>query len=70
MTQIHYGVVKQDGRWTIIGRHLRVGRYVHRQSAIRAARRLARRSAGLPVKLHVQDDATGELAPPRDVAGR
>ena len=69
MTQIHYGVVKQNGRWTIIGRHLRVGRYLHRETAVRAARRLAGRSGGLPVKLHVQEE-TGELAPPRDVAGR
>lgn len=62
MTQVHYGVVKQDGAWTIIGAHLRVGRYPSRERALRAARRLAENSAGLPVQLHVQD-GNGELRP-------
>ncbi|HEX2559683.1 hypothetical protein [Phenylobacterium sp.] len=65
-SQVHYGVVKQDGAWTIIGRRLRVGRYERRSSAISAARRLALRSAGLPVQLHIQS-LTGELLPPVQV---
>jgi hypothetical protein len=65
-SQVHYGVVKQDGAWTIIGRHLRVGRYRRRSSAVRAVRRLALRSGGLPVQLHIQS-ATGELLPPAQV---
>ena len=70
MTQVHYGVVKQDGAWTIVGQHLRVGRYTDRNSAVRAARRLALNSAGLPVQLHVQS-ATGDLlAPVQVVTGR
>ena len=66
MTQVHYGVVAQDGAWTIIGENLRVGRYASRRSAVRAARRLALKSAGLPVQLHVQNGA-GELLPPVQV---
>ena len=66
MTQVHYGVVKQDGAWTIVGQHLRVGRYTSRVRALRAARRLAESSAGLPVQLHIQN-GDGELRPPIDV---
>lgn len=66
MTQVHYGVVKQDGAWTIVGQNLRVGRYTSRHSAVRAARRLALNSAGLPVQLHVQN-ASGQLLPPVQV---
>jgi hypothetical protein len=64
MTDVHYGVVKQDGAWTIIGAGLRFGAYKDRASAERAVRRLAGQSAGLlAVNLHVQDE-TGELQPP------
>ena len=63
MTDVHYGVVRQDGAWTIIGDSLRFGSYKSKASAERAARRLANKSAGLPVQLHVQDE-TGELQPP------
>ena len=66
MAQVHYGVVQQDGAWTIIGKGLRFGSYQTRSSAERAARRLAAKSAGLPVQLHVQDE-TGELKPPTRV---
>jgi hypothetical protein len=64
--EAHYGVVQQNGVWTIIGRGLRFGSYRTRTSAERAARRLAVKSA-LPVQLHVQDDQTGELLPPTKV---
>ncbi|WP_372785432.1 hypothetical protein [Phenylobacterium sp.] len=63
MADVHYGVVQQDGAWTIIGESLHFGSYKTRWSAERAARRLARKSGGLPVQLHVQDE-TGVLMPP------
>jgi hypothetical protein len=56
-------VVRKDGAWIIIGASLHFGSYNSRWSAERAARRLAKNSAGLPVQLHVQDE-TGELRPP------
>jgi hypothetical protein len=63
--QTHYGVVQQNGVWTIIGRGLRFGSYRTRASAETAARRLAVKSA-LPVQLHVQDES-GELLPPTEI---
>jgi hypothetical protein len=63
--QTHYGVVQQNGVWTIIGNGLRFGSYRTRASAETAARRLAVKSA-LPVQLHVQDE-TGELLPPTEI---
>ena len=66
MDEVHYGVVHQDGAWTIVGAGLRFGAYKTRRSAERAARRLARKSSGLPVLLHVQDER-GELRPPARV---
>ena len=66
MADVHYGVVQQDGAWTIIGDSLHFGSYRTRWSAVRAARRLARKSGGLPVQLHVQTEA-GELLPPARV---
>lgn len=67
MTEVQYGVVHQNGAWTIIGENLRFGSYATRSGAVRAARRLAKKSAGLPVALHVQDEK-GELRPPTRVA--
>jgi hypothetical protein len=61
--EVNYGVVQQNGVWTIIGDGLRFGAYKTRRGAEGAARRLAEQSAGLPVRLHVQDE-TGELRPP------
>ena len=63
---VHYGVVSQNGVWTIIGAGLRFGAYETRRAAERAARRLATKSSGLPVQLHVQDER-GELRPPARV---
>lgn len=63
MAEVDYGVVHQDGAWRIIGEGLRFGAYSTAWSAERAARRLAKLSCGLPVRLHVQDE-TGELRPP------
>ncbi|MCR5874949.1 DUF2188 domain-containing protein [Phenylobacterium sp. J426] len=68
MPQVHYGVVKQSGRWRIIGQNLNVGRYRRRESAIRAARRLAASSGGLAAVLHVQDE-DGVLRPPEPADG-
>lgn len=63
MADIHYGVIQRDGAWSIIGDNLQFGSYRTRWGAERAARRLASKSGGLPVQLHVQDE-TGELHPP------
>jgi hypothetical protein len=63
MVEVHYGVILQNGTWTIIGDHLRFGAYKSRSKAEFAARRLADQSSGLPVLLHLQDE-TGELRPP------
>lgn len=67
MADIQYGVVHQDGRWTLIGRNLRYGAFRSRARAERAARQLAHSCGGLPVELHVQDE-TGELRPPKRIA--
>jgi hypothetical protein len=63
MWEVHYGVVRQGGRWQIIGDHLRFGSYRLQSSAVEAARRLAKTSVGETVQLHVQQE-TGELLPP------
>ncbi|HLI67405.1 MAG TPA: hypothetical protein VKU90_13670 [Caulobacteraceae bacterium] len=63
---VHYGVVKQNGVWTIIGRGLRFGAYTDRAVAEDALRRLADKSPGRSVHLHLQDE-TGELKPPTAV---
>jgi Uncharacterized protein conserved in bacteria (DUF2188) len=64
--EVHLGVVQQDGAWTIIGKGLRYGAYPTRRGAESAARRLAVKSSGLPVQLHVQDE-DGVLQPPHRV---
>ena len=64
MADVHYGVVQQDGAWIIIGDGLHFGSYRSRWSAERAARRLAKSSAGLPVQLHVQDESGSFGRPP------
>lgn len=65
MADIHYGVVLQDGRWRLIGKHLSYGAYRSRARAVRAARQLARACAGLPVMLHLQEDDARLGAPRR-----
>jgi len=62
MTEVHYGVIRQNGVWTVIGAGLRFGSYKTRVEAERAARRLASKCAGRPVRLHVQEES-GELPP-------
>jgi len=66
MSQVQYGVVQLEGAWTIIGEGLRFGSYQTRREAERAARRLAKKSSGLTVQLHVQDEK-GQLLPPTRV---
>ena len=63
MVDVHYGVIQQNGAWSIIGKSLRFGSYPTRRLAEQAARRLAKKSSGLPVQLHVQTEL-GELLPP------
>ena len=65
MVQVNYGVVQQGDRWVIIGENLRFGAYRRRSSADRAARRLAAKSSGLPVQLHLQDESGALAAPER-----
>ncbi len=67
MREIHYGVIRQNGVWTIIGNCLRFGAYPTRAAAERAVRRLATLSLGLRVQLHMQDES-GELKPPIPIA--
>ena len=69
MAQVHYGVVKQDDGWAIIGENLRIGGYARRSSAVTAAKRLAEKSGGLAVKLHVQEES-GELPAPSEIVPR
>jgi hypothetical protein len=66
MVDVHYGVIQQNGAWSIIGDSLHFGSFSTRRSAERAARRLAKQSGGLPVQLHVQTEL-GELLPPAKV---
>lgn len=61
MDDIHYGVIEQDGAWVIIGAGLHYGAYADRETAERAARRLAEKSVP-EVHLHLQDE-TGQLLP-------
>ncbi|MDB5476240.1 MAG: hypothetical protein JWP49_1751 [Phenylobacterium sp.] len=68
MSEVHYGVVQQAGRWRIIGDNLKFGAYPERQAAVEAARRLANKSLGQTVQLHVQQE-TGELSPPEVLGG-
>lgn len=65
MTDIQYGVVHQDGRWRVIGPHLRFGAFASWARAVRAARQLAHASSGLPVTLHLQDAASRLRSPIR-----
>jgi hypothetical protein len=60
MIEIHYGVVQIDGEWMLIGEGLRSGPYPSKDEAEQVARRIAAEAAGLPVQLHLQDEA-GEL---------
>ena len=59
MMEVHYGVVKADGKWTIIGQGLRTGHFETPSEAQRVARRMADHASGLPVHLHFQDETGG-----------
>ena len=60
MIEVHYGVVRIDGRWTIISEGLRFGSYDKAAEVEQIAQHIADRAAGLPVQLHLQNDA-GEV---------
>ncbi len=60
MFSVQYGVVRIDGRWTIISEGLRFGAYDTSAEAEQVARLMADQAAGAPVQLHLQDEA-GEL---------
>ena len=56
MIEVHYGVVRIEGRWTVISQGLRFGAFETAAEAQELARRLADLAAGLPVDLHLQDE--------------
>ena len=58
MTEVHYGVVRVGDHWSIVGEHLRFGRYATQRQASEAVSRLAEQSTGvgMPVLLAVQED--------------
>ena len=60
MLSVQYGVVRIDGRWTIISEGLRFGAYATSAEAEHVARLMADQAPGLPVDLHIQNEA-GEL---------
>ena len=60
MIEVHYGVVRIDGAWTVISKGMRLGRFDSRVEAEEVARRMADQAAGMPVQLHLQDER-GEL---------
>jgi hypothetical protein len=60
MMNVQYGVVRIDGRWTVISQGLRYGSYDTSAEAEEIARSMADQAAGVPVQIHLQDEA-GEL---------
>jgi len=69
MTEVHYGVVRTNTGWSLIGDALRVGPYPTRGAAERAARALAEQSTGIgiPVQMHMQDE-DGQLRRPQTLS--
>ena len=61
MIEVHYGVVRMDGRWTVIGDGLKLRSYDTQAQAKRAARRMADQVVVVPVHLHLQVDADQPL---------
>jgi hypothetical protein len=57
MIEVHYGVVRFNRTWSIIGEGLRLGAYATQAEAEEVVRRMAAQSADLPVTLHLQDEA-------------
>jgi hypothetical protein len=60
MISVQYGVVRIDGRWTVISEGLRYGHYETREEAEAVARLMADQAPVAPVQLHLQDEL-GEL---------
>ncbi|ALL12123.1 hypothetical protein [Caulobacter henricii] len=67
MTEVHYGVVRVEDHWSIVGEHLRFGRYASQALASKAAARLAEQSTGvgMSVLLAVQHEDFTLPAPTR-----
>ena len=61
MIEVHYGVVRMDGRWTVIGDGLKLKSYDTQAQAKRAARRMADQVVVVPVHLHVEAEADSPL---------
>jgi hypothetical protein len=62
MDQVHFGVVRTTGGWTIIGPALRTRPFSTKAQAEIVARRFARSVIGRKVTLHLQED-DGVLLP-------
>ena len=60
MAAVNFGVVRIDGRWTVIGPALRTRSFETQEQAERVARRFADEVIGRPVYLHLQAQ-DGEL---------
>jgi hypothetical protein len=59
MMELHYGVIKDGEAWAIVGQGLKAGHYDSPSEALRAARRMADHSSGLPVHLHFPNELGG-----------
>ncbi len=60
MIKVQYGVVRIDGRWTVISEGLRFGSYDTSAEAEQVARLMADQAPVTPVQIHLQNEA-GEL---------
>src|SRR5271167_1071698 len=57
MNPIHYGAVKFEDRWKLVGKGLRWGDYSTLDEALAAAERLADEIRGVGIDVHVDADA-------------
>ncbi|MDB5429397.1 MAG: hypothetical protein JWP35_513 [Caulobacter sp.] len=57
MDSLHYGVVRFEDRWKVVGKGLRWGDFASQTEALAAAQRLADQARGLDldVTLHAHD---------------
>lgn len=68
MSEIHYGVVRIAGGWTVVGPSLRTRSFATKTEAEGVARRFASEVIGRPVMIHLQNE-DGELRPAERVSG-
>lgn len=60
ISEVHFGVVRLEGQWTIIGQNLKTRTFETREAAEDAARRFADVIIGRSVTIHSQG-SDGEL---------